>query len=438
MENFFFCARNVEDYLKPLVDLTDKKIADLQNKNLMMTQDVQNFFKSVMTKHLKSEKYFELPISNEIVTGIDGLKLDFNYGLRMEIPKGDWRVRISDADSGLVFLEGKISDKRLCSLETYFIRWNVEIFHGGTKIFSHTLNLQNKPVKISVPMIGIGDVISMLPYIERFRERNGCKIFVKMREDLIPFAMYLYPKIFNGENEGGYYATYYPSMPTDVIPVWQVDFRNFPMGRMIGVMLGLNEIVPNRQFEPTTAPLIREPYVCISVQGSETRKSWLYPNGWDVVVDYLKSLGYRVLCIDRDAECKDAFGKVCKPAAAEDFTGNIPLMERANMIFYADFFIGLSSGLSWLANAVSCPVVLICGFSQDWSEFYTPYRVANRLVCGGCFNDVRVNYMQKKCPYHRGTEREFECQKKISPNQVISAIERLIIDYQLEPPVLGA
>ena len=42
------------------------------------------------------------------------------------------------------------------------------------------------------------------------------------------------------------------------------------------------------------------PYVCIGVQASMTAKGWLYPHGWDIVVDYLKSLGYRVLCIDKN------------------------------------------------------------------------------------------------------------------------------------------
>ncbi|MBQ3336702.1 MAG: hypothetical protein IJG80_04795, partial [Selenomonadaceae bacterium] len=78
----------------------------------------------------------------------------------------------------------------------------------------------------------------------------------------------------------------------------------------------------------------------------------------------------------------------------------------------------------------------ICGFSQNWSEFYTPYRVANRLVCNGCFNDRRISYLMKKCPYHEGTPRELECQKKISPRMVINAIERLIVDRKLIPPAL--
>ena len=107
------------------------------------------------------------------------------------------------------------------------------------------------------------------------------------------------------------------------------------------------------------------------------------------------------------------------------------------MLYHAEFFIGLSSGLSWVADAVGCPVVMICGFSQDWYEFYTPYRVANRLVCNGCLNDIRVNFIGKNiCPYHQSTPRELECQKKISPRQVINAVERLILDNNLTPPIL--
>ncbi len=83
--------------------------------------------------------------------------------------------------------------------------------------------------------------------------------------------------------------------------------------------------------------------------------------------------------------------------------------------------------------------MLICGFSQSWSEFYTPYRVANRLVCNGCFNDIRLNFLNKNrvCPRHHDTPRELECQKKIHPRQVINAINRLIADEHLTPPLGG-
>ena len=42
-------------------------------------------------------------------------------------------------------------------------------------------------------------------------------------------------------------------------------------------------------------------YVCISIQSSSQAKYWNYPNGWQTIVDYIKSeLGYSVVCIDKD------------------------------------------------------------------------------------------------------------------------------------------
>ena len=107
-----------------------------------------------------------------------------------------------------------------------------------------------------------------------------------------------------------------------------------------------------------------------------------------------------------------------------------PLMERINLLAYADFFIGLGSGLSWLADACGIPVVLISGFSLPMGEFETPYRVTNQLVCHGCYNDIRVNW-KDICPYHRSTEREFECSKSVTPLQVVQTIERLREDKGL-------
>lgn len=57
------------------------------------------------------------------------------------------------------------------------------------------------------------------------------------------------------------------------------------------------------------------------------------------------------------------------PYGAEDFTGNLPLAERIALLRHADFFIGLGSGLSWLAWSCRIPVVLISGFSLPGYEF---------------------------------------------------------------------
>ncbi|WP_426067058.1 autotransporter strand-loop-strand O-heptosyltransferase, partial [Gluconobacter sp. NFX36] len=147
------------------------------------------------------------------------------------------------------------------------------------------------------------------------------------------------------------------------------------------------------------------------------------------LIQELKTRGYRVFCIDR--EHVNGSGTVWNhiPFGAEDKTGALPLSERARWIKYAEFFIGLSSGLSWLAWCVgTTPVVLISGFTRPENEFSTPYRVINWHACNGCSNDIRCvldtsNYLW--CPRHEGTPRQFECSKLIAPEQVMDIIKTI-------------
>ena len=85
------------------------------------------------------------------------------------------------------------------------------------------------------------------------------------------------------------------------------------------------------------------------------------------------------------------------PWGCEDDTGNKTFQERIDILKDCDFFIGLSSGVSWLAWCAKCPVVLISGFTNPYNEYYTPYRVINPMVCHGCWNDetCELPYLSK-------------------------------------------
>ena len=362
-------------------------------------------------------------------TEIEGLKIDFNFGLRLDIPRGNFHARISDAETKQIFFDEDISDARLISSENYFIRWQVEVFQDGEKIFEHILDLKNQNVLIVSLGSALGDNLASLPYVREFQKIHGCKIFLHLPKYLKQIVKNLYPEFQQVENISyNYYATYYLLSSMGAMQKLPADSRTISVEKVGGINLGLENLIPALpKFTPTKKRKIKNPYVCISVQASMTTKTWLYPNGWEIVCDYLKNLGYRVLCIDKNKIENDNGYKVQKPKGAEDFTGNISLIDRANMLYYADFFIGLSSGLAWLAHSVNCPVIMISGFTQDYNEFFTPYRVANRFVCNGCYNDVESPlFLNNICPKYFGTERELECQKKISPNQVIQAVEEII------------
>ena len=452
MKKYFFCAKNVEDYRTVYnAAISDRKITLRNDEGEVIEEKIVDensdastkelFEQHLFYKQLKdlfnlSDRVFDYKIFCE--TGIEGLRYDFNFGLRIDVPEGNFRVRIGDADTGEIFFDKRILDGgRLLSMEQHFIRWHFEVFRDDEKVFEHTLNLAGQKVNLVISG-ALGDHISLLPFAREFQKRHRCKLFVCVQNYLSELAANLYPDLPQVDKiYFDTYATYYPVAMLAGLGTGAGDLRNMPLDRMGGAFLGLNTLASKPTFKPTLPPVTDKPYVCIAVQASGNRKCWLYPSGWDIVVDYLKALGYRVFCIDRRAREVNDDLTIEKPEGAEDFTGDFSIMERANMLYHAEFFIGLSSGLAWVANAVGCPVVMICGFSQSWFEFYTPYRVTNRLVCNGCLSDIRVNYLKVRCPRHHDTPRELECQKKIHPRQVINAINRLILDEHLTLPLRG-
>ncbi len=436
MRLHFFTVNDIEDYRKNY--RYSPEVREIFKQSQAQTSedfDQEFFYKFLKRLFGLPEGFFESEIYGE--TGIDGLRLDFNFGLRLDIPEGNFRVKVSDFDSGQIFFDKYISGGRLISVENYFIRWHVEVFLDEEKIFSHTLDLEGQPVVIICKTGALGDTLAFLPYVREFKKVHRCDLSVSLPKIFHELFARLYPEI-NLVDEINFetYATYRLLMILSPFPLTPADSRKVSLLRAGGLLLGIDYLPPKNFFKPTEPPVTDEPYVCIAVQAAQANKGWHWPNGWAVVVDYLKALGYRVFCIDRNAELTTDDFTIRKPDGAEDFTGNRPLLERANMLYHAEFFIGLGSGLSWLAWTTDCPVVMICGFSQDWCEFYTPYRVANRRVCNGCFNNRRASFLQANCPLHKNTPRALECQKKISPRMVIDAIEKLIVDKKLIPPAL--
>ena len=54
-------------------------------------------------------------------TGVPGLKLDFNYGLRLQVPEGNWRVVIGNAMNGQIYFDEDVSEKVVVSFEKFYV-----------------------------------------------------------------------------------------------------------------------------------------------------------------------------------------------------------------------------------------------------------------------------------------------------------------------------
>ncbi len=305
----------------------------------------------------------------------------------------------------------------------------------------------------------LGDNIAWSPYCYEYHKITGRKVIVKTRwaelfddiEDKVKFYPCQTVHQFHVTKEG------HPNGLPEVLGKGQdgefnVDWRsqivksgmgqvdnlkkvNFNLNRKIPIQKQICEQlhIPYKQIIPTistkttdeyTTP--KSKYVCISVQSTSKCKTWTQ-SGWDKVVRFLKTKGYKVICIDQHYSWGEEGDWTVAPKKAIDKTGNSPIANRVKQIMNCEFFIGLSSGLSWLAWALGKKVVMITGSTHKVNEFDC-FRVQNESVCHGCLNDEDLDSFDELrwnwtyCPRNKNQE----CRTKISFDMVKEQIIKCI------------
>jgi len=307
----------------------------------------------------------------------------------------------------------------------YYTDWKVNIYNveKTEKLLSHRFDLQGKKVFIVFESSSLGDSLAWFPYCEEFAKKHNCKVVVstfknEMFEGMYPSLEFVTP----GSIVHNIHAMYRLG--------WFYDYDKepeypsiIPLQKAATNILGLDfkEIRPRLSFKPKERP-ISEKYVTIGMATTAGCKEWSYPNGWQTLINHLNSLGYKVAVIQ-----KESFSGINNVL---DWTGDLPLEERMNQLHHSEFYIGLGSGLSWLAWAMNKHVVMISNFSEDGHEFTdNTTRIINTYVCHGCWNNQMFKFDKGDwywCPEHKGTDRQFECHKTISPEMVIEKIQHLL------------
>lgn len=376
------------------------------------------------------------------VSGPRGIQIDFCFGCRIYIPPSagscEYELVLRDLDSDMTVYKGALKPgDYFISEKRFFVRWGIQIRElvSGEKVLHYSYNAENENVFVRLPVETLGDNLAWFSAAERFQRKHNCKLIVRCSKAARALLEPCYPNIrFVGEDE--YYkltpyaaytlAVFHHDEENNNAPI---DYRLVPLHDYGAYILGIerSEAPPMVAFDKEKRE-IAEPYVVIATQASGGCKLWHNPYGWFETVEFLKKAGYRVIDIDLENVHGNGYHWNWIPRNAEDFTGKIPLSDRASMIYHADFFIGMGSGLSWLAWCLHKPVVLVSGFSATWNEFYTPYRVINHSVCHGCFGDTRYVFDHHDyfwCPRYKDTPRQWECSRCISAKMVVEAIKRI-------------
>lgn len=364
----------------------------------------------------------------------NSFEFSYNDGPKIEV-RGSlnekYKVNFIDDDKNSTVYSSEISNNCWSKANIkYYKKWRLEVCDkNGNVIRSEILDLKDKKVKITIDSNSLGDILAWVPYAAKFAKKHSCEVHCfTASKDL--FAEQDGVKFFNfGADSGEIYQASY-RIGYFMSDEWH---NNIPkkanllsLQQVPAEILGLDfeHIRPKLKINDKTRK-IKNKYVCIATQSTAQCKYWNNENGWDSVVEYLQEKGYEVICIDKYANFGSGknFNKI--PKNATNKTGELPLQERITDLLHCEFFIGLGSGLSWLAWSLNKPVILISGFSKPMAEFDTPYRVFNENVCNGCWNDENLKFDPSNwlwCPRNKG----FECTKQITFGMVKEKIDLLI------------
>lgn len=339
--------------------------------------------------------------------------------------KKKYTIEFINNDTGEIIYETNITNNCWAkTLKQYFINWKINIKQGTTLIKTFLINLNNQRVYIAFDSESLGDTIAWFPYVYEFKKKHNCHVIVstfwnELFKNEYPDIEFVTP----GKEVHNIIAMY----TLGCFEPWgqnfeknPIDFRTIPLQKIATDILGLEykEIKPKIVI-PNTNRLILKKYVCITEHSTAQAKYWNNPTGWQDIANFLIKNGYEVVALGKgDCNLKNVINK----------TGTLPLPELLNLIYYSDFFIGIPSGLSWLAWALNKNVIMISGFSKKFTEF-SCYRIINENVCNGCWNNPKYVFDKSDwmwCPINKNTDKQFECTKKIASEMVIQEIKKLI------------
>jgi autotransporter strand-loop-strand O-heptosyltransferase len=364
------------------------------------------------------DNYVEPTSNNSIyVSYLEGPKVEILGNQEQE-----YFIEFIDATSNKVIFSDTIKNNMwtTCS-KTYYIPWIIKV--NGKEI--DKLNLEGKRILISFESKSIGDTIAWAPYATEFAKKHQCKVILSTFHNEWFKGLHAYKDI----------EFIKPGTQTSCSAKYKIgwfksnkgDWKNFnahprqcntiKLQETITDILGLEfkELNFGLDFPRGKRP-IKDKYIVIGPQASSGCKEWPKEN-WVALVKLLSQQKYKIINLTQD--------QYNIPNTINHYGQSIEFI--VNYLYYADAFIGLGSGLSWLNWAIGKHTIMINGFSEKNHEFTSRItKLMGSNACFPCWTNPNFTFDAGDwdwCPIWKGTDKQHVCQKSITPYQVFKAVK---------------
>jgi autotransporter strand-loop-strand O-heptosyltransferase len=320
----------------------------------------------------------------------------------------NFKVQFLD-EKGSIAYENTIKANSWVKLNRqYFTKWTAKVWQDGYLIYKNTLNLTNKRVFIVLDSKSLGDTIAWAGYALEFQNKHNCQVVLSTFWNKI--LDYPELELVEPGTTINCYALYRIGWKWDENKE-PVRCNTIPLQQAATNILGLDyePLKPTLKSFEQIGKVVATTYVVIATNSTMECKFWTR-DGWQKVINYLYDLGYVVYNVSKEDNPFDNCIKI----------SDTSIENTIEVIKGAKLFIGLSSGLSWLAWALNQKVVMISNFTEYDHEFHC-YRVTKPDVCNGCWNDanIKLDPYWDWCPRNKN----FECQRTIPASMVIDKIK---------------
>jgi autotransporter strand-loop-strand O-heptosyltransferase len=374
------------------------------------------------------DAFMEKINSEEYNKNLDTNSINVSY---FECPKveilGDYEasyfVEFIDSKTNKIVYTEKITNNMWCVCSRkYYTDWIIKV---NGKIVNE-FNLKNKKVLISFESKSIGDTLAWAPYVVDFAKKHDCKVVlstfhnnwfknVKEYSD-IEFITPGQSVVCDTIYRVGWFRS--DNNRWDKFDSYPNPLNSQPLQKTSSDILGLDFVERNYgiNFKPKNRPY-QNKYIVIAPESTAGCKEWSY-DSWKILVKMLKENGHEVICLTH---------KPYSIEGAKCIHGK-SLEDSFNILYHAEYLIGLSSGLAWINWSLGKHTVMISGFTAKDHEFQTNItRIQNEHACNSCWSNINFIFDSGDwdwCPIWKGTDKQHICAKSISPLTVFNLLPR--------------